>query len=146
MSTDKTIEGRPPHPFDEDSEWWKLRPWARPGGPPDDCFPLTDEQRRTLEKHIEAADKAREAAAIEIVSSCPPVEPGYNERELSCGEPGHDYTDHLVEYEGRTVLDITLPKGTKARPLTGPGWTEVDPELWSAEYKHKNRMHKAAQN
>ena len=68
------------------------------------------------------------------------------DHELSCGDPGHDYTDHIVEYEGEAILDTQLPEGAKGSPITGPGWTEVDPEKWSNEYKHKNRMHKAAQN
>ena len=62
--------------------------------------------------------------------------------ELSCGEPGHDYTDHLVTYEtadiaddGETVradyheavtLDVALPEGEKGTPLTGPSWTQVE--------------------
>jgi len=66
------------------------------------------------------------------------------EDPLSCGDPGHDYTDHIVEYEGEAILDISLPEGEKGSPITGPGWTEVDPAQWSDEYKQ--RMHKAAQN
>lgn len=68
------------------------------------------------------------------------------EDPLSCGDPGHDYTDHIVEYEGKAILDTQLPEGAKGTPITGPGWTEVDPAQWSDEYKHKQRMHKAAQN
>ena len=68
------------------------------------------------------------------------------EHELSCGPPGHDYADHIVEYKGKTILDINLPEGEKGSPITGPGWTEVDPEKWSNEYQHKQRMDKAAQN
>ena len=68
------------------------------------------------------------------------------DHELSCGDPGHDYTDHIVEYEGEAILDTQLPEGAKGSPITGPGWTEVDPAQWSDEYKHEQRMHKAAQN
>ena len=68
------------------------------------------------------------------------------DHELSCGDPGHDYTDHIVEYEGEAILDTQLPEGAKGSPITGPGWTEVDPTQWSDEYKHKQRRHKAAWN
>ena len=57
---------------------------------------------------------------------------------LSCGEPGHDYTDHPVEYEGRVILDVSLPEGAKGRHLTGPSWTQVPedkqdltPRVWN---------------
>ena len=68
------------------------------------------------------------------------------EDPLSCGPPGHDYSDHIVDYKGKAILDINLPEGEKGSPITGPGWTEVDPEQWDNMYKHKNRRHKAAQN
>ena len=68
----------------------------------------------------------------------------FAEDPLSCGPPGHDYTNHIVEYKGKAILDINLLEGEKGSPITGPGWTEVDPEQWSNEYKHKQRMHKAA--
>jgi len=67
----------------------------------------------------------------------PPSAPA-DTHEYSCGPPGHDYTDHLVEYEGLAILDITLPEGAKGRPLTGPLWTEVDYELWSDSYKRRH--------
>lgn len=71
---------------------------------------------------------------------------GRAEDDLSCGDPGHDYTDHLVEYEGRAILDTQLSEGAKGTPLTGPGWTEVDPEQWSDEYKHEQRRRQAPWN
>ena len=62
------------------------------------------------------------------------------EDPLSCGPPGHDYSDHIVDYKGKAILDTQLPEGAKGSPITGPGWTEVDSEQWSNEYKHKHRM------
>ena len=126
MSTDKTESLTP---YDETSEYWKLRPWARPGGPAYDCWPLTDEQRRTLDADIEASRKTS------AERQPPPPSIPADTHEYSCGDPGHDYTDHLVVHEGVAILDINLPAGEKARPLTGPSWTEVDPEIWSDEYK-----------
>ena len=58
---------------------------------------------------------------------------------LSCDPQGHDYSDHIVEYKDKAILDINLPEGEKGSPITGPSWTEVDPEKWSNEYKHKQR-------
>ena len=57
----------------------------------------------------------------------------------SCGDPGHDYSDHIVEYKGQAILDTNLSEGEKARPLTGPSWTEVDPEIWSDDYRGSER-------
>jgi hypothetical protein len=68
------------------------------------------------------------------------------EPELSCGPPGHDYTDHIVDYKGAAILDFNVPAGEQGSPITSPSWTEVDPEQWSNEYKHDHRRHKAAQN
>ena len=59
---------------------------------------------------------------------------------------GHDYSDHIVDYKGKAILDTQLPEGAKGSPITGPGWTEVDSEQWSNEYKHKQRRRKAAWN
>ncbi len=70
----------------------------------------------------------------------------FAENPPSCGPPGHDYADHIVEYKGKAILDINLPEGEKGSPITGSGWTEVDPEIWSNHYKPIHRMHKAAQN
>jgi hypothetical protein len=68
------------------------------------------------------------------------------EDPLPCGPPGHDYADHIVDFKGKAILDINVPEGEKGSPITGPGWTEVDSEIWSDEYKHKQRIDKAAQN
>jgi len=69
-----------------------------------------------------------------------------SESELSCGPPGHDYTDDIVDYKGAAILDFDLPAGEKGSPITSPSWTEVDPEQWSNEYKNKQRMAKAAED
>ena len=48
------------------------------------------------------------------------------DHELSCGDPGHDYTDHIVEYKGRAILDIELPEGpreARSPAPVGPKWT-----------------------
>jgi len=49
------------------------------------------------------------------------------DHELSCGDPGHDYTDHIVEYEGEAILDTQLPEGGEREALSpapvGPKWT-----------------------
>jgi len=81
----------------------------------DAVWALPKTQREAMLSQAEDAQRGESPDDIIFSSG----EPGYTERELSCGPPGHNYTDHLVEYEGRTVLDIT-PKGAKARPLTGP--------------------------
>jgi len=85
----------------------------------------------------QAEDAQRGVSPDDIISSSD--DRGYTERELSCGPPGHDYTDHLVVYEGQAILDINLPEGAKGRPLTGPSWTEVDPEKWSNHYKGERK-------
>ena len=94
-----------------------------------------------VEKHQEEVGRLR----IGKMPHPPPSVPA-DTHEYSCGDPGHDYTDHIVEYEGEAILDIQLPEGGKGSPITGPGWTEVDPAQWSDEYKHKQRRHKAAWN
>ena len=95
---------------------------------------------------IDAVFKLPKAERYAMFGTTPPKPKPAPEPELSCGPPGYDYTDHLVEYEGHAILDINLPAGEKGSPITSPGWTEVDPEQWSNEYKHEQRRTKAAQN